>query len=112
MRNSRKRSARNTRALTLWQEVKRLHSVLEVALDALGEELGEGRGTSTGVPLTELSRRELEVLGLLRDAHSAPEIARLLKVSVHTIRNHIRSIYRKVGVHSRAALMRRLQERP
>jgi len=93
----------------LWQEVYRLHSMLGAALDALGQELGGHHLPATGAPLSDLSRRELEVLALLREAHSAPEIARQLRVSVHTVRNHVRSIYRKLGVHSRAALLRLLR---
>jgi DNA-binding CsgD family transcriptional regulator len=109
MGNARKRSASTVRAIRLWQEVHRLHSTLGAAIEALGQELGDRSSASSGVKLADLSRRELEVMSLLREAHSAPEIADQLKVSVHTVRNHIRSIYRKVGVHSRAALLRRLQ---
>lgn len=109
MANARKRSTSSVRIIRLWQEVNRLHSTLGAAIEALGQELGDRSSASSGVKLADLSRRELEVLSLLREAHSAPEIAGELKVSVHTVRNHIRSIYRKVGVHSRAALLRRLQ---
>ena len=79
-----------------------------MALEALGQELGGASASSGELELSTLSRREIEVLSLLKEAHSAPEISRLLGVSVHTVRNHIRSIYRKVGVNSRAALLRRM----
>ena len=96
------------RGAELWEEVYRLHAALGMAIEALGDELGRRPATMEPLPLGELSRRELEVLSLLREAHSAPDIARQLRVSVHTVRNHVRSIYRKLGVSSRAALMRRL----
>jgi LuxR family transcriptional regulator, maltose regulon positive regulatory protein len=49
-------------------------------------------------PLTE---RELEILRLLNSHLPTPEIADMLAVSVNTVRTHIKSIYAKLGVHSR-----------
>lgn len=77
-------------------------------MEALRSELEGNPPSSDPVDLSQLSRRELEVLSLLSDAHTAPEISRILQLSVHTVRNHVRSIYRKLAVHSRAALLRRL----
>lgn len=48
-----------------------------------------------------LSEREMEVLLLLVTDLTAPEIADDLVVSVSTVRSHIKSIYRKLDVHSR-----------
>ena len=51
---------------------------------------------------TELSERELEVLALLRSGLSEREIARELFVSFNTVHSHVKSVYRKLGVGSRA----------
>jgi LuxR family maltose regulon positive regulatory protein len=48
-----------------------------------------------------LSQREMEVLGFLASPLTADEIADQLVVSVHTVRSHIKSIYSKLGAHSR-----------
>lgn len=48
-----------------------------------------------------LSERELEVLRFLPTHLTSTEIAASLTVSVNTIRTHIKSIYGKLGVHSR-----------
>ena len=48
-----------------------------------------------------LSRREAEVLALLRAGRSTADIAAELYISVHTAKNHIRRILRKLGAHSR-----------
>lgn len=50
-----------------------------------------------------LSEREAEVMGLLVDGHSATDVAKALTISVHTARNHIASIYSKLGVRTRAS---------
>lgn len=50
---------------------------------------------------TALSPREGEVLQLIGKGFSFSEIAGLQGVSVHTVRTHIKGIYRKLAVHSR-----------
>lgn len=48
-----------------------------------------------------LSRRESEVLDLVAGGASTADIARHLFISPVTVRNHIRTILRKLAVHSR-----------
>jgi DNA-binding NarL/FixJ family response regulator len=68
-----------------------------------------------GLALTE---RELAVVTLLGYGHSAPEIAKLLRISPHTVENHKRRIYAKLGVGnqshavSRATLLGLVTPRP
>jgi DNA-binding CsgD family transcriptional regulator len=52
-----------------------------------------------------LSSRELEVARLVMRGLSNPEIALLLRVSRHTVRNHLVSVFRKADVSSRAELV-------
>lgn len=49
-----------------------------------------------------LQKRETEVLELLRDGASVKKIATHMNISGHTVNQHLRSIYRKLDVHSRA----------
>lgn len=49
-----------------------------------------------------LSERECEVLKLVSLGHTGPEIAQRLALSVQTVNTHIRNIYRKLQVKSRA----------
>jgi DNA-binding NarL/FixJ family response regulator len=51
-----------------------------------------------------LTQREAEVLPLLQQGRSNPQIALALGVGVETIRTHARNIYRKLGVSSRREL--------
>jgi DNA-binding CsgD family transcriptional regulator len=48
-----------------------------------------------------LSERELEVLEIARLGHTNAEIARRLGVTVHTVKFHLASIYRKLGAVNR-----------
>jgi LuxR family maltose regulon positive regulatory protein len=57
-----------------------------------------------------LSAREFEVLKLLRSDLSGPEIAGQLIVSLHTLRTHTNNIFKKLGVNSRRAAVRRAEE--
>ena len=59
--------------------------------------------------IDRLSKRELEVLGLLIEGWRVPSIARCLYVSEHTVRNHLKAIYRKLGAHSQQELIERLK---
>ncbi|QPC93666.1 response regulator transcription factor [Mesorhizobium sp. INR15] len=52
-----------------------------------------------------LSARETEITRLLLAGGCAKSIARRLAISSGTVRNHIKSIYGKLGVHSQVELM-------
>ena len=58
----------------------------------------------------ELTPRELGVLQLLRSDLSERDIGRELYVSHYTVHSHVRSIYRKLAVSSRADALERSRE--
>jgi len=51
----------------------------------------------------DLTPQEVRLLNLLAEGHSYQASASRLNISVNTIRNHIRSIYDKLHVHSKSA---------
>lgn len=51
--------------------------------------------------VAELSVREREVLTLVAEAMTTPDIAKALYLSQHTVRNHIQNILNKLGAHSK-----------
>jgi LuxR family maltose regulon positive regulatory protein len=57
-----------------------------------------------------LTPRELEVLGHLQELLTTEEIAEKMFVSVNTVRTHVRSILRKLGVSRRNAAVRKARE--
>ena len=54
-----------------------------------------------GIP--HLSRREREVLQLAAQGHSNADIARILFISVSTVRKHMEHIFDRTGVRTRSA---------
>lgn len=65
-------------------------------------------GGVSAAPLVEpLSARELELLRLLAAGLSTPEIATQLFITTGTARNHLKSIYGKLDVHSRLQAVER-----
>ena len=76
-------------------------------IQGLSEKAGEVRreepvGRSARPPLAEpLTRRELEVLGLMARGMSNPEIARELAIARPTAKTHVERVIRKLGVSDR-----------
>jgi len=58
-----------------------------------------------------LSDREREVLGLICEGIGDAEISRMLRLSPNTVRNHIASLYRKIGVNRRSSAIIWARER-
>jgi DNA-binding NarL/FixJ family response regulator len=72
----------------------------------------DGGRLGGGVPdeiAGRLSAREVEVLLLLDEHLSTDEIAARLYISEHTVRSHVKSLLRKLGVSSRREALERLE---
>jgi DNA-binding CsgD family transcriptional regulator len=61
--------------------------------------IGQARG---------LTARETEILGLMIDGKSYKEIESALHISIHTVKSHVYSLYRKMDVTSRHQLIHRV----
>jgi DNA-binding CsgD family transcriptional regulator len=59
----------------------------------------------------ELSARELEVAQLVAEGLTNIEIGAKLHISPATVGRHLSNIYERLGIHSRAALTKRIVER-
>ena len=65
------------------------------------------------VPITPLSEHEIEILRMFSTGKNAAEIARRLKITLQTLRNHLHHINQKLHTHNRLeavthAMQRRL----
>jgi len=75
------------------------------------DQVRTGNGRGSGVPdsiAATLSAREVEVLLLLDDHLGTDEIAKRLFISEHTVRSHVKSLLRKLGVSSRREALEQL----
>jgi len=61
--------------------------------------------------LADLTVREREILGLMCQGLNDTDIAKTLHVSQHTVRNHVASLYSKLQVHRRSAVIVWARER-
>jgi DNA-binding NarL/FixJ family response regulator len=68
--------------------------------------------STTSASVESLTRRERTIVERLLGHQRVPGIARSLSISEHTVRNHLKSIYAKLGVHSQEELLHTLTRRP
>jgi predicted ATPase/DNA-binding NarL/FixJ family response regulator/DNA-binding XRE family transcriptional regulator len=107
-----------TRSLdTLLAENERLLAGLEsfIAAPPQVESTGNSQaptGSGVYIPKTgeTLTPREVDVLRLLANGASNPQIAERLVISLHTVKTHVAHILAKLGVASRAEAMLRARE--
>jgi ATP/maltotriose-dependent transcriptional regulator MalT len=78
---------------------------------ALQAETVDAHPPPARVEPSPLTRRELEVAGLVADGLSNPEIAARLVISVRTAQGHVENILRKLGFNSRALIAAWVTER-
>ncbi len=64
--------------------------------------LRHGRESRPQAGLAELTRREREALGLICGGLKDAAIAAEMGLKLNTVRNHVASLYAKIGAHSRA----------
>jgi LuxR family maltose regulon positive regulatory protein len=72
--------------------------------------LDNGATTANEALPEPLTKRELEVLHLIRDGLSNQEIAERLVVTLHTVKKHSSNIYAKLGVSSRTQAIARARQ--
>jgi PAS domain S-box-containing protein len=85
----------------LFRDVTAAHQIELLVRQQLAQtklELASGEALS---PVAELSRRELQVITLMRAGASTAAIADQLFISKATVRNHIQNIFAKLKVHNR-----------
>ena len=80
-------------------------------VDRLATLRQSSRGKPSTARLQDLSERETEILSFICQGLSDAEMGDVLHLSKHTIRNHVASLYTKIGVNRRAAAVIWARER-
>lgn len=62
---------------------------------------GEAANTQFAQELSQLSRREIQILKHVRSGASNQEIANTFNISLHTVKTHLYNIYKKINVSNR-----------
>ena len=75
---------------------------LDLLVDWLAEGSGEGRRKRD---------KDRDLLRLLAEGRSTSEIAEWMQLAPKTVRNRVSTLYKRLGVHSRAAAVRLAEER-
>jgi DNA-binding NarL/FixJ family response regulator len=86
------------------------NSLQAIAADLVRRQDGEG-GESGASLMSQLSAREQHIVSLLAEHHRPRSVAIELGISYHTVRNHLRRIFRKLNVSSQSELLRVLKNR-
>jgi len=81
--------------------IVRLPDTIEAGFGAIGEADGHAL----------LTPRELEVLAALAEGLTNKAIARRLNISLHTVKFHIESLFRKLGARTRTEAVAKASER-
>jgi DNA-binding CsgD family transcriptional regulator len=81
--------------------IVRLPEAIEAGFGAIGEADGHAL----------LTPRELEVLAALAEGLTNKAIARRLNISLHTVKFHIESLFRKLGARTRTEAVAKASER-
>lgn len=77
----------------------------------LSEALLSLKNTFIFNPLWELSQREEQIAEGLLIGKAYKEIARAYHISIDTVRHHVKNLYKKLNVHSKKQLLKKLHER-
>ena len=86
------------------------HPYLDSLLDACQVTFGESPQPWSEALPDPLTPRELEIMRLICEGYSNPEIASELVVTINTIKKHTSNIYGKLGVRSRTQAIARTRE--
>ena len=70
--------------------------------------LDKADDTASTAAAAALSARELEIAQMIGTGKQNKQVAYITGISEFTVENHLRRIYRKLGVHNRAAMTARL----
>lgn len=85
--------------------------LLQRTLEAARQLVAVAGDSSNHAQIEPLSDQEIRILKLFAEGRDSTGIARMLKISAHTLRNHLHHINRKLRTHSRLEAVTHAQRR-
>jgi PAS domain S-box-containing protein len=90
---------------------RRKEELLDRMLDVARQLVALGDDASSHAPVESLSEQERRILKLFAEGKDAGAIARRLRISAQTLRNHLHHINRKLRTHNRLEAVTHAQRR-
>ena len=102
------------RALETRRAARMLESLRSVLADGgtIAQIARRAAAPTNGHTADALTPREREIVAALSTGQRVGAIAERLGVSEHTVRNHLKAVYRKLDVHSQVELLSRWRTQP
>jgi len=93
---------KNTPPARLLEAIREVHEGGAPMSPEIARRVIRALGNSPPVPAEHLSPQETRLLALLAEGHTYQAAAERLSITINTVRNHVRSIYERLHVHSRS----------
>lgn len=104
--------AKNARPMEIYSSIQDVYSSGASLSPQIAKKLIDHlKGNIADTLAGKLTRREIELVDLLKDGMSYKEMAGRLFVSVYTVNHHLKNIYHKLGVESKSQLIARLLQK-
>ncbi len=81
---------------------------LDAEVPVASEASEEPKAAVPLLPLDSLTKREQEVAHLISSGYTNPDIAKMLFISEHTVKDHAKNIYRKLNISGRRELIAKI----
>lgn len=104
--------ARNARPMEIYSSIQDVYNSGASLSPQIAKKLIDHlKGNVSDALAHKLTKREIELVNLLKEGLSYKEMAGQLFVSVYTVNHHLKNIYQKLGVESKSQLISRILQK-
>jgi DNA-binding NarL/FixJ family response regulator len=101
--------AKNARPMEIYSSIQDVYNSGASLSPQIAKKLIDHlKGNVGDILANKLTKREIELVNLLKEGLSYKEMAEQLFVSVYTVNHHLKNIYQKLGVGSKSQLISRI----
>ena len=104
--------AKNARPMEIYSSIQDVYNSGASLSPQIAKKLIDHlKGNVSDTLANKLTKREIELVNLLKEGLSYKEMAGQLFVSVYTVNHHLKNIYQKLGVESKSQLISRILQK-